>query len=75
MYVERTFSHGRLVLPHVRNRLSAESTRAVLCVGEWSRMGWVRDSDILAVARTPAALGEEEDALEDDWEALLANPL
>lgn len=45
--VERVFSKGRLLLSHLRNRLSASSTRASLCLGSWSRMGLVRDSDIL----------------------------
>ena len=71
--VERIFSRGRLVLPHVRNRLSAESTRAVLCVGEWSRMGWVKDNDILAVTSEPVEEGQlAEDVLEDNWDDLLA---
>jgi len=36
--VERTFSQGCLVLPYiyVRNRLSSQSTRALMCVGNWS---------------------------------------
>ncbi|KJA19575.1 hypothetical protein HYPSUDRAFT_122396, partial [Hypholoma sublateritium FD-334 SS-4] len=33
--VERTFSRGQLILPYVRNRLSAQSTHAQLCVGNW----------------------------------------
>jgi len=37
--VERTFSQGRLVLSHVRNRLSVQSTRALLCLGVWS-LNW-----------------------------------
>ena len=46
--VERLFSRGRLLLSHVRNRLSTQRARALLCVGEWSRQGWVKDSDVLA---------------------------
>lgn len=45
--VERVFSRGRLVLSHVRNRLTAQSTRASLCVGDWSGHGWIKDSDVL----------------------------
>ena len=41
--VEWVVSHGRLVLPHVRNRLGVESTRASLCVGLWSSLGLVKD--------------------------------
>lgn len=61
VYVERTFSRGRLVLSHIRNRLSAERTRAVLCLGEWSRFGWVLDNDIHIAASEP----EEDGSLED----------
>jgi hypothetical protein len=76
--VERVFSCGRLVLPHIRNRLSAQSTRAVLCLGAWSLMGFVKDSDILEVTKMPE--GPDDGGLEgniyvedkcfDDWEAL-----
>ena len=59
--VERVFSRGRLVLPHVRNRLSAENTRALMCVGEWSRRGLVEDRDILAVTSKAYNKDEEED--------------
>jgi hypothetical protein len=48
--VERLFSRGRLLLSHIRNRLSAKSIRAIMCVGSWSLMGFVHDDDV----RTPA---------------------
>jgi hypothetical protein len=68
--VERVFSRGRLILPHVRGRLAVQSTRASLCLGLWSSQGWVRDVDI------KAALGkdelEEEDELPTDWDAIPA---
>jgi hypothetical protein len=48
-----------LLLPYVRNQLSSESTRALLCVGEWSRRSIVRDSDIKAAAILPNVNGEE----------------
>jgi len=67
--VERTFSQGRLVLSHVRSRLSVQSTRALLCLGVWSTMGYVRDSDILSAAVLPEVNGEEED-LDNDWDAM-----
>jgi hypothetical protein len=31
--VERVFSQGRILLSHLRSRLSVESTRALMCVG------------------------------------------
>ncbi|KIP01061.1 hypothetical protein PHLGIDRAFT_38406, partial [Phlebiopsis gigantea 11061_1 CR5-6] len=36
--VERFFSRGRILLSHIRNRLSATSTRALLLVGAWTRL-------------------------------------
>ena len=67
--VERTFSQGRLLLSHVRGRLSVQSTRALLCLGGWSKMGLVKDDDVKAVARLPEVDGEEEE-LALDWDAL-----
>jgi hypothetical protein len=67
--VERVFSQGRLLLSHVRSRLSVQSTRALMCLGIWSQMGFVKDSDITAVAVLPEVDGEEED-LELDWDAI-----
>ena len=59
--VERVFSKGRLVLSHVRNRLSVASTRALMCLGAWSRLGLVREADIKAAASLPDVVGEEDD--------------
>ena len=67
--VERIFSRGRLVLSHIRNRLSAQSTRALLCLGSWSLMGMVKDEDVLKVAVMQDVEGEEEE-LEDGWDAI-----
>jgi hypothetical protein len=68
--VERVFSKGRLILSHIRNRLSVGSTRALMCLGYWSRLGYVEDSDIQAAAVLPDVIGKEskdaEDANEDD---------
>lgn len=56
--VERVFSKGRILLSHVRNRLSAQTTRAVLCVGSWSLLQeeheglkLIHPADVLAVVR------------------------
>jgi len=61
--VERVFSKGRLLLSHVRNRLSAESTQALLCLGNWSKAGLVKKEDIQAAAQLPDAK-EGEDYLD-----------
>ena len=67
------FSQGRLVLPHVRNRLSGQSTWALMCVGAWSGLGLVKDADIKGV------LGDEingpEEERPDGWDAIQASSL
>ncbi|KIM36132.1 hypothetical protein M413DRAFT_20603 [Hebeloma cylindrosporum] len=57
--VERIFSKGRLVLSHIRNRLSVASTRALMCLGAWSKLDLVWDSDIKAATILPDIVGEE----------------
>ena len=64
------FSKGRLVLSHVRNRLSVDSTRALLCLGAWSQLGFVRKADILDAATLPD-LKEEEEGVEDKLDLVL----
>ncbi|KAG6815444.1 hypothetical protein H0H93_009803 [Arthromyces matolae] len=73
--VERVFSRGRNLLSYVRNRLSAQSTRAVLCLGYWSKLGLVKDRDILRVAsllEVPLEEGDSDSEVDvpDDWEDL-----
>ena len=50
--VERVFSKGRLLLSHVRSRMNANTTRAVLCVGAWSRAGYVKAVDLRKAAQS-----------------------
>ena len=69
MSVERVFSHGRLVLPYVRNRLSSQSIRALLCLGDWSLQGFVKDGDVNSVAILPDVDGEEPE-LEEGWDKI-----
>jgi hypothetical protein len=70
--VERVFSKGRILLSHIRNQLSTQSIRALMCVGNWSRLGYVKDRDVHAVTtRTtrPDVKGDEEELL-DGWDAI-----
>jgi hypothetical protein len=70
--VERVFSCGRILLSHIRNRLSAQSTRAIICLGSWSLLGLIKDSDIFDVTKLleePA--NPELDA--EEWEAVFAD--
>ena len=67
--VERVFSRGHLVLPHVHNCLAIQSTHASLCVGVWSSLGLVKDSDIKMSVGKDDVVGKEED-LPENWDAI-----
>ncbi|EKM78496.1 hypothetical protein AGABI1DRAFT_60708, partial [Agaricus bisporus var. burnettii JB137-S8] len=54
--VGRIFSEGRSLLSHTRNRLTPESTRASMCLGEWSMSGFIKEPEMLRIL------------LEDDFE-------
>ena len=68
--MEHFFSRGRLLLSHVRNRLSIQSTRALLCLGAWSRIGLVKDDDVMEAARLPEVKGTEAE-LDEYWDKIL----
>lgn len=59
--VERVFSRGRLLLTHTRSRLSAQTTCCLLCLGSWSTLGLIKDTDIKASATLPELDGDEID--------------
>ncbi|KIK04005.1 hypothetical protein K443DRAFT_93961 [Laccaria amethystina LaAM-08-1] len=65
--VERVFSKGRLVLSHIRNRLTVASTRALMCLCAWSKLNLVRTADIKAAAVLPDIVGDENE-LELGWD-------
>ena len=53
----------------MRSRLSVQSTRALLCVGVWSLLGYIEDDDVKAAVVLPEVKGEEED-LVADWDSI-----
>ncbi|KAJ7704258.1 hypothetical protein B0H16DRAFT_1828528 [Mycena metata] len=53
VYVERQFSRGRLLISSIRNRLTGETGRMLMCLGCWSQQGFVDSDDISAVAKMP----------------------
>jgi hypothetical protein len=67
--VKRVFSRGHLILLHIRNCLAVQSTRALLCVGVWSLLGLVKDSDIKMSVGKDDVVGKEED-LPENWDAI-----
>ena len=45
---EQSFSHGRILISHLRNRLRASSIRALMCFGDWCRQQLVSDTELTA---------------------------
>ena len=67
--VEHVFSQGRLLLLHIRNRLSSQSIHALMCLGSWSQLELVKDKDIFSVTTLVEIKGDEE-ALGEGWNAI-----
>ena len=67
---ERVFSHGQPVLFDVRNRLSAQSARASVCLGSWGLLGLLEDSDIMAAVDGLPDVEGVEPAIEDGWDRI-----
>ncbi len=71
--VERTFSKGRLLLMHVRSHLSAQTTRAVICVGNWSLAGYMKSDDAKKIAEL-SDLSDNSDMsdfeMEEGWDKI-----
>ena len=65
--VECVFSWGRLLLSHIRNRLSSQSIQALMFLGNWSQLGLVKDKDVYA-ATMLAEIEEDKEELEDGWD-------
>jgi hypothetical protein len=49
----------------VRNRLSVDSTRALLCLGNWSRAGVIKKEDIYGAALLPDVMKGNKDFLDE----------
>jgi hypothetical protein len=73
--VERVFSYGGLLVSYIRNRLSAQTTRALLCLGQWSLLGFIHDNDVLKVTQLPEGPrrddhGEGDVEFSDGWDTI-----
>ena len=53
-------------MPPCRNRLSAQSMRALMCLGYWSKVGLVSLEDLKAGASLPDATVDEIWS-DEDW--------
>ena len=68
--VEHIFSQGWLLLSHVRNHLSAQTTHAILCLRSWSLLGLVKDEDVMKVAVMKDVEGDVKEEFEDGWDSI-----
>ncbi|KIK91970.1 hypothetical protein PAXRUDRAFT_43329, partial [Paxillus rubicundulus Ve08.2h10] len=66
--VEHLFSHGCLIVMHRHYRLSAH-THALLCLGAWSLLGFIKTEDVLAVSTLEDVEGDGA-VLEDSWDSI-----
>ena len=66
--VEHIFSCAvvNFFCPNVHSHLSAQSTWAHLCMGSWSRMGLIKDKNVMAYVK-----GDEEEESKDGWNEIL----
>ena len=49
---------------------SVQSTHALLCLGVWSDMGYVKNADIKAATVLPEVGTEEIEDLAEDWDLI-----
>jgi hypothetical protein len=66
--VERLFSKGRLILSHVRNRLSAGTTWGLLCLNNWIGQGLVKLEDLTEAASLPEVLDDRAEEEQDEFD-------
>ena len=67
--VEHVFSQGHLLLLHVHSWLSIQLTCALLCLGQWSALNLVKDSDVKAsLTNDEVDEGEQVDMLQEGWD-------
>ena len=68
--VECVFSKGCLIISHVRNHLLAQFTCALLCLGYWSKLDFIKLDDLKAAASLPDTK-KDEVWLDDDWSVVV----
>ena len=59
LYVKWIFSKGCILLSHVQNWLLVQSTLLLMCIGNWSKLGFIQAKDVTA-AISSSVIGEEE---------------
>ncbi|KAJ3963767.1 hypothetical protein EV361DRAFT_813054, partial [Lentinula raphanica] len=41
------FSQGRILIPHLRNRLRADTIQALMCFGNWSHQDLITNEELV----------------------------
>ena len=70
--VERIFNQGRLLFSHICSWLSVQLTCALMCLGVWSKLGYITDSDVKVVVLTFPEINEEDNKnkLDINWDRI-----
>ena len=68
--VERLFSKGCILLPHLHNHLLLQNTCILLCLGHWSKLGLVKNKDLHKAACEAEVLGDQEIDLPEGWDKI-----
>ena len=72
VYIERIFSKGQILLSHLHGHLSVQLTRALLCLGNWSKLGLIKAEDVQAVVLLAEEKDEECDReVEKGWDDVI----
>ncbi|KAF5364882.1 hypothetical protein D9757_015275 [Collybiopsis confluens] len=53
--VERSFSQGRILISHLRNRLRPTTIQALMCFGAWSRQDFITNEELLIILHSTVA--------------------
>ncbi|KIK20438.1 hypothetical protein PISMIDRAFT_105800 [Pisolithus microcarpus 441] len=68
--VECTFSQGHVLLSHVCNCLSAQTTCSLLCLSQWSSLDLIANKDLESVTLLLEVNGDEVEMAEG-WDNIL----
>ena len=70
--VECVFSQDWLLFSHIQSHLSVQSMCALMCLGVWSLLGYIKNYDMKAVVVLPELQADEEEGeLKLGWDKVL----
>ena len=73
MDVERIFSHGHIILSYLRNHLSVQTVRALICVDEWIKVGLIKEKHIHDWIQGLKDIEEDDESYVDEgWDNINA---